>query len=38
MVEGVGGWGISGGEARGPSWRGIIRRVEEENKRGGGGD
>jgi hypothetical protein len=34
---GVGGWGVSGGEAREPSWRGRIRGVEGENKRGGGG-
>jgi hypothetical protein len=26
---GVGGWGVSGGEARGPSWRGRIRGVEQ---------
>ncbi len=34
---GGGGWGVSGGEARGPSWRGGIRGVEGENKRGGVG-
>ncbi len=35
---GVGGWGVSGGEARGLSWRGRIRGVEEvKNKRGGAG-
>ncbi len=37
---GGGGWegGESvGGEARGPSWRGRIRGVEGENKRGGAG-
>ncbi len=33
----MGGWGVSGGEARGPSWRGRIRGVEGENKRGGAG-
>ncbi len=40
---GVGGWGVSGGEARGSSWRGRmrgvgggrIRGVEGENKMGG---
>jgi hypothetical protein len=31
----VRGWGVSGGEARGPRWR--IRGVEGENKRGGVG-
>jgi hypothetical protein len=30
-------WGVGGGEARGPSWRGRIRGVEGENKRGGTG-
>jgi hypothetical protein len=34
---GVEGWGVSGGEARGPSWRGRIRGVEGENKRGKAG-
>ncbi len=34
---GGGGWGVGGGEARGPSWRGRIRGVEGENKRGEGG-
>jgi hypothetical protein len=34
----VGGWGVSGGEARGPSWRGRIRGVERENKRGEQGE
>jgi hypothetical protein len=29
--------GVGGGEAKGPSWRGRIRRVEGENKRGGAG-
>ncbi len=33
-----GGWGVGGGEARGPRWRGRIRGVEGENKRGGGGN
>ncbi len=33
----MGGWGVSGVEARGPSWRGRIRGVEGENKRGGAG-
>jgi hypothetical protein len=28
---------VGGGEARGPSWRGIIRGVDGENKRGGAG-
>ncbi len=37
---GVGGreggdWGVSGGEARGPSWRGRIRGVEREGRGGG---
>ncbi len=34
------GWGggVSGGEERGPSWSGSIRRVEGENKKGGGGE
>ncbi len=31
----MGGWGVSGGEARGQSWRGSIGGVEVENKRGG---
>jgi hypothetical protein len=36
---GVGGWeggdwGVSGGEARGPSWRGRIRGVEREGRGG----
>jgi hypothetical protein len=35
--RGGGEWGVSGGEARGPSCRGRIRRVEGENKRGGAG-
>ncbi len=30
-----GGWEVGGGDARGPSWRGRIRRVDGENKRGG---
>jgi hypothetical protein len=34
---GVGGGGVSGGEARGPSLRGRIRGMEGENKRGGAG-
>ncbi len=34
----MGGWGVSGGEARGPSWRERIRGVEGENKSGGGGE
>jgi hypothetical protein len=34
---GVGGWGVSGGEATGASWRGRIRGVEGENKRGRAG-
>jgi hypothetical protein len=29
MGGGGGGWGVSGGEARGPSWRGRIRGVEQ---------
>ncbi len=29
--------GSHGGEARGPSWRGRIRGMEGENKRGGAG-
>jgi hypothetical protein len=33
----VGGWGVSGVEARGQSWRGRIRGVAGENKRGGAG-
>jgi hypothetical protein len=42
-----GDWGVSGGEARGPSWRGRIRGVEREGRGGvslnrpivrGGGD
>jgi hypothetical protein len=32
-----GGWGVGGGEERGPSWRGRIKGVEGENKRGGAG-
>ncbi len=33
------GWGgVGGGEVRGPSWRGRIRRVEWENKRVEQGD
>jgi hypothetical protein len=32
----VGGWGVSGGEARGPSWRGRIRGVEGREGRKGG--
>ena len=36
--DGVGGeggdWGVSGGEARGPSWRGRIRGVEREGRGG----
>jgi hypothetical protein len=31
-----GDWGVSGGEASGPSWRGRIRGVEREGR--GGGD
>ncbi len=31
---GVGGWGVSGGEARGPSLRGRIRGVEVEGREG----
>jgi hypothetical protein len=31
----VGGWGVSVGEARGPSWRGRIRGVEGEGRGGG---
>ncbi len=31
------GGGVSGAEARRPSWRGRIREVEGENKRGGAG-
>ncbi len=31
------GWGVGGGEARGPSWRRRIRGVKGENKRGGAG-
>jgi hypothetical protein len=33
---GLGGWywGVSGGEARGPSWRGRIRGVEVEGREG----
>jgi len=34
---GEGGWGVGGGEARGPSWRGRISGVEGDNKRGGAG-
>ena len=30
-----GDWGVSGGEARGPSWRGRIRGVEREGRGGG---
>ena len=30
----MGGWGVSGGEARGPSWRGRIRGVEVEGREG----
>ena len=30
-----GDWGVSGGEARGPSWRGRIRGVEVEGREGG---
>ncbi len=37
MGGGMGGWGVSGREARGQSWRGRIRGVEGENKRGGAG-
>jgi hypothetical protein len=29
-----GDWGVSGGEARGPSWRGRIRGVEVEGREG----
>ncbi len=29
-----GDWGVSGGEARGPSWRGRIRGVEREGRGG----
>ncbi len=36
-MGGGGGWGVCGGEARGPIWRGRIRRVEGGNKRGGAG-
>ena len=32
-----GDWGVSGGEARGPSWRGRIRGVEVEGRELGGG-
>jgi hypothetical protein len=28
MVRGEGKWGVGGGEARGPSWRGRIKGVE----------
>ncbi len=34
MGEG-GGWGVGGGEAKGPSWRWRIRRVEGEKQQGG---
>jgi hypothetical protein len=27
-------WGVSGGEARGPSWRGRIRGVERDGRGG----
>ncbi len=30
-----GDWGVSGGEARGPRWRGRIRGVEREGRGGG---
>ncbi len=33
----MGGGGVSGGKAMGPSWRGRIRGVDGENKRGGAG-
>ncbi len=32
----MGGWGVRGGEARGPSWRGRIRGVERGREGGGG--
>ncbi len=31
------GGGVGGEEVRGPSWRGRIRGVQGENKRGGAG-
>ncbi len=30
-----GDWEVSGGEARGPSWRGRIREVERDRGKGG---
>ncbi len=29
MGEGMGGWGVGGGESRGQSWRGRLRGVEQ---------
>jgi hypothetical protein len=29
FLNGVGGWGVGGGEARGSSWSGRIRGVEQ---------
>ncbi len=32
---GSGDWGVNGGEARGPSWRGRMRGAEREGRGGG---